>query len=107
MATDVLPAIAGLERIILELSNGLRRYVKKDDASEMYIQRQNELILELTKLYNRLLGLKYLETWEELENRIEKLEIVDPQLNAHTIVIHTKPGNKYNYSFIEINPFQS
>ena len=41
------------------------------------------------------------------QNRIEKLEIIDPQLNAHTIVLHTKPGNKYNYSFIEINPFQS
>ncbi|MBI5538936.1 MAG: hypothetical protein HY951_02685 [Bacteroidia bacterium] len=106
MATDVLPAIAGLERIILELSNGLRRYVQKEGASDIYIQKQNELILELTNLYNRLSGLKYLETWESLERRIERLELIDPQLTAHTIVLHTKPSKGYNYSFIEINPFR-
>ena len=107
MATDVLPAIAGLERIILELSNGLRHYVMKEKTNDLYIQKQNELIFELTNLYNRLCNMKYLETWEDIERRMEKLEAIDPQLNAHTIVLHTKPGNKYNYSFIELNPFQS
>jgi hypothetical protein len=106
MATEVLPAIAGLERIIVDLSNGLRRYVQKEGASEIYIQKQNELILDLTNLYNRLSGLKYLETWESIEKRIEKLEVMDPHLNAHTIVLHTKPGKNYNYSFIDINPFK-
>lgn len=107
MSTEVLPVMAGLEKVILELSNGLRRYVMKNNANELYIQKQNELIFDLTTLYNKLSYLKYIEVWEELEKRMEKLEGIDPQLNAHTIVLHTKPGNKHNYSFIEINPFQS
>jgi len=46
MATDVLPAIAGLERIILELSNGLRSYVAniqrwtKNATENLYQMRQ-------------------------------------------------------------------
>lgn len=106
MTTDIYPAIAGLEHVIIELSNGLKRYVKKEGANDNYIQKQNELIFELTNLYNKLLSLKYLETWESIEKKIEEFENKDPQLNAHTIVIHTKPGNNFNYSYIEINPFQ-
>lgn len=107
METKVFHAVAGLERIITELALGLQKYAQKEGANEMYVRKQNELIMDLTQLYNKLSGLKYLELWADIENRIERLEEIDPQLNAHTIVIHTKQANKYNYSFIEINPFLS
>jgi hypothetical protein len=107
MTPDVLTALSGLERIIINLSEGLRMYAKKDNASEIFVQKQNELILELTNLYNRLAGLKYLEIWEDIEIRMNQLESLDPELSAHTIVLHTKPSNNCNYSFIEINPFKS
>lgn len=107
MDNNALSSLAGLERIIIGLAQGLQKYAQKECANEMYVRKQNELILDLTKLYNQLSGLKYLELWVDIEDRIERLEKFDPELNAHTIVIHTKPSNRNNYSFIEINPFTS
>jgi len=106
MTTDVLSSLAGLERIINQMASDLMRYVHRENASELYVQKQNEIILELTNLFNKLSSMRYLELWTDIENRIEYLEKVDPELNAHTIVIHTKPSNNCNYSFIEFNPFK-
>lgn len=107
METKLLTAVAGLDRIIADLSNSLKKYVQKKGASELYVQKQNELIRDLICLYNQLSELKFLQLWVEIETRIKNLEEQDPELNAHTIIIHTRPGNQHNYSFIEINPFQS
>lgn len=106
MNNIALTATYGLEKIITELTNDLKRYVLKEGANERYIKKQNEILFELTDLYNQLYHFRYLEFWEEAESRMRKLEELDPGLNAHTIVIHIKPGKGNNYSFIEINPFR-
>jgi len=96
--------LAELENIILKLRDELKRYVLKPDASELFIEKQNQLISDLCNIYNSFEQMRCYELWMDIERRIDALEKKDPQLNAHVIIIHTKPAGS-NYSYIDINPF--
>ena len=106
MVPDSNTFVARLENLVIRMLQDLQRYAQKEGASEIYVKKQNEIILELVGISNSLSSLKYLELWLDLEARMQALEEYDPNVNAHTILLHTRPAAKYNYSYININPFR-
>jgi hypothetical protein len=106
MLGSFLNGMSRLERVIEALKKDLVRYSEKPDASEQYIKKQNDMITALVASFNDLDSMRYYETWEIVEDEMYKLEKIDPELNAHNILLQTRPG-KTIHSRIVINPFKN
>ena len=95
-----------LEKVIEDLRKDLMAYSEKPGASEKFMNKQNAIIKNLVESFNDLETLRFYETWELIEQEMAALERIDPELNAHTILIQTRPG-KTKCSRIVINPFEN
>ncbi|MEI6764632.1 MAG: hypothetical protein WCM76_03260 [Bacteroidota bacterium] len=106
MPGSYIMGMARLEKVIEALRKDLVRYSEKPNANDTFIDKQNTLIAELVTAFNDLDSLHFFETWQDIETQIRQLENIDPELNAHNIMLHLKPGSVTKYSRIIINPFE-
>jgi len=95
---------ASLEFIIQGLVKDLERYALRENANQLYINKQNQLIKKLVGVYNSINSIKNLEAWERIECEMQRLEQMDRQLTGHFIFLHCRPKGQ-NFSQIIYNPF--
>ncbi len=105
MPGSFIIGMSRLEKVIEDLRRDLERYSQKPDANDKFIQMQNQVISNLVIAFNDLDTLQYAEVWESIEDTIDRIERIDPELNAHNILIQTRPGT-LKCSRIAINPFE-
>lgn len=104
MKTKLSISLTRLKEIVTKLSEELRWYAQKADANPRFVEKQNALIQDLCAIHNDLDCLNNFDLWSDIEERMKSLEELDPQIDAHCILIHVKPGEARNQSFIEIKP---
>lgn len=95
-------SLTRLEEIIAKLSEELQRYAQKEDANPLFVDKQNQLIIDLCNIHNDLDCLDLFDMWADIEQKMKELEKLDPQIDSHCIMIHLKPGPVCNNSYIEI-----
>lgn len=76
-----------LDEIIENLKNKLRDYARKPNASQSYIDNQNELIMGLVETYNSIESLQRFDTWILIEAIIKELSAQDNELTSVIIKI--------------------
>jgi hypothetical protein len=98
-----------LESIIQNLIKDLENYAQRENANQIYINKQNLLIKNLVLVYNSDENnsndtLVHYDAWREIETAMSKLEQKDTQISGHTIHVRTRQkGN--NFTIININSF--
>lgn len=97
-------SITSLEGIIHGLIRDLEKYAQRENANQLYIDKQNVLIKNLVGIHNTINSIKFLEVWQNIEAEMQRLEKLDNQLNGHSIYLHCRP-NGHNFSRITYNPF--
>lgn len=97
-------SITSLEGIIQGLIRDLEKYAQRENANQLYIDKQNVLIKNLVGIHNTINSIKFLEVWQNIEAEMQRLEKLDNQLNGHSIYLHCRP-NGHNFSRITYNPF--
>lgn len=97
-------SITSLEGIIKGLIKDLEKYVQRENANQLYIDKQNSLIKNLVGIHNTINSIKFLEAWQNIDREMQRLEKLDNQLNGHSIYLHCRP-NGHNFSRITYNPF--
>ena len=95
---------SSLESIIEGLVKDLERYALRENANQLYINKQNQLIKKLVAIYNSINSIKNLDAWEKIEAEMQRLEQMDRQLTGHFIFLHCRPKGQ-NFSRIIYNPF--
>lgn len=83
-----------LESLIQELKLKLALYAQKDNANEIYIHKQNQLILNLVEVYNEIPVLQYVDVWKQIETEIEDVLNRDSELSG--VCIRLKFNDKSN-----------
>jgi hypothetical protein len=97
-------SITSLESIIQGLIKDLEKYAQRENANQLYIDKQNSLIKNLVGIHNTINSIKFLEAWQNIDKEMQRLEKIDAQLNGHSIYLHCRP-NGHNFSRITYNPF--
>lgn len=97
-------SITSLEGIIQGLIRDLEKYAQRENANQLYIDKQNNLIKNLVGIHNTINSIRFLEVWQNIEAEMQRLEKLDNQLNGHSIYLHCRP-NGHNFSRITYNPF--
>ena len=97
-------SITSLEGIIHGLIRDLEKYAQRENANQLYIDKQNVLIKNLVGIHNTINSIRFLEVWQNIEAEMQRLEKLDNQLNGHSIYLHCRP-NGHNFSRITYNPF--
>ena len=97
-------SITSLEGIIHGLIRDLEKYAQRENANQLYIDKQNVLIKNLVGIHNTINSIRFLEVWQNIEAEMQRLEKLDTQLNGHSIYLHCRP-NGHNFSRITYNPF--
>lgn len=97
-------SITSLEGIIHGLIKDLEKYAQRENANQLYIDKQNVLIKNLVEIHNTINSIRFLEVWQNIEAEMQRLEKLDNQLNGHSIYLHCRP-NGHNFSRITYNPF--
>ncbi len=97
-------SITSLEGIIKGLIKDLEKYAQRENANQLYIDKQNSLIKNLVGIHNTINSIKFLEAWQNIDREMQRLEKLDNQLNGHSIYLHCRP-NGHNFSRITYNPF--
>lgn len=97
-------SITSLEGIIQGLIKDLEKYAQRENANQLYIDKQNSLIKNLVGIHNTINSIRFLEVWQNIDKEMQRLEKLDNQLNGHSIYLHCRP-NGHNFSRITYNPF--
>lgn len=97
-------SITSLEGIIQSLIKDLEKYAQRENANQLYIDKQNVLIKNLVRIHNTINSIRFLEAWQNIDKEMQRLEKLDNQLNGHSIYLHCRP-NGHNFSRITYNPF--
>ena len=97
-------SITPLESIIQGLIKDLEKYAQRENANQLYIDKQNSLIKNLVGILNTINSIRFLEAWQNIDKEMQRLEKLDNQLNGHSIYLHCRP-NGHNFSRITYNPF--
>ena len=97
-------SISSLESIIQGLIKDLEKYAQRENANQIYIDKQNVLIKNLVGIHNTINSIRFLEAWQNIDKEMQRLEKIDAQLNGHSIYLHFRP-NGHNFSRITYNPF--
>ena len=97
-------SISSLEVIIQGLIKDLEKYAQRENANQIYIDKQNILIKNLVEIHNTINSIRFLEVWQYIDKEMQRLEKLDNQLNGHSIYLHCRP-NGHNFSRITYNPF--
>lgn len=82
-------SIICFEKIIDALENDLGSYARRPDAKESYIKGQNNLIKQLTEVFNGLF-IPNPDIWVALNNQMETLRKIDPHLGGFRIELIEK-----------------
>jgi hypothetical protein len=93
-----------LESIIQNLVKELESYARKENANQIYINKQNVLIEDLIRVYN-CNDLIHFDSWLQVENVMSNVEQQDKEISGHVIQIRTRQAGN-NFTKININPFQ-
>jgi hypothetical protein len=93
-----------LDKSIDTIHSDLMKYAQLPDASEFFIQKQNNLLKNLRAAYNYFEQVRYFDSWIEIEKTMKELERRDSELYAHQITFYIKPAGNY-FSRITFNPF--
>lgn len=97
-------SITSLESIIQGLIKDLEKYAQRENANQLYIDKQNSLIKNLVEIHNTINSIRFLKAWQNIDKEMQRLEKLDNQLNGHSIYLHCRP-NGHNFSRITYNPF--
>ena len=97
-------SVTSLESIIQGLIKDLEKYAQRENANQLYIDKQNVLIKNLVEIHNTINSIRFLEAWQNIDKEMQRLEKLDNQLNGHSIYLHCRP-NGHNFSRITYNPF--
>jgi predicted methyltransferase len=97
-------SISSLEGIIKDLIENLEKYAQRENANQLYIDKQNLLIENLISIHESINSIKFLEAWQSIDKEMQRLEKLDKQLTGHSIYLHCRP-NGHNFSRIIYNPF--
>lgn len=97
-------SITSFEGIIQGLIKDLEKYAQRENANQIYIDKQNVLIKNLVGIHNTINSIRFLEAWQNIDAEMQRLEKIDTQLNGHSIYLHCRP-NGHNFSRITYNPF--
>lgn len=76
-------SITSLEGIIQSLINDLEKYAQRENANQLYIDKQNVLIKNLVGIHNTINSIRFLEVWQNIEAEMQRLEKLDNQLKGH------------------------
>lgn len=97
-------SITSFEGIIQGLIKDLEKYAQRENANQLYIDKQNILIKNLVEIHNTINSIRFLEVWQNIDKEMQRLEKLDNQLNGHSIYLHCRP-NGHNFSRITYNQF--
>lgn len=99
-------SINSFESIIQGLIKDLEKYAKRENANQLYIDKQNILIKNLIGIHNTINSIRFLELWQNIDEEMQRLEELDKQLSGHSIHLQCRPTGQ-NFSRITYNPFKS
>jgi predicted methyltransferase len=97
--------ITSFESIIQGLIKDLEKYAKRENANQLYIDKQNILIRNLIGIHNTINSIRFLELWQNIDTEMQRLEELDKQLSGHSIHLQCRPTG-HNFSRITYNPFK-
>ncbi|MGZ4053668.1 MAG: hypothetical protein ACXVPU_04675 [Bacteroidia bacterium] len=97
-------SVVSLENIIQGLIKDLEKYAQRENANQLYIDKQNLLIKNLIAIHSTIHSIKSLEVWQNLDAEMQRLEKLDQDLCGHSIHFRCK-ANGHNFSKIIYNPF--
>ena len=83
--------LSALEQIIIGRRKQLETYAQKENASDFYINRENQLIQSLTEIYNEFSLLKHQDLWIRIETNWTNLENSDANFSGIQIQLRTHP----------------
>lgn len=82
-----------LQKIIQERTISLEKYVQKENANDFFIKKENQLLANLTQIYNRQSSqLVHYELWKELEKMWKTYEKEDSQFCGITFSLRVQPS---------------
>jgi hypothetical protein len=86
-----------LQQIILERTESLRQYALKPKANDFYIDKENDLLEQLTQIYEGLgSSLTHYALWEEVEEAWNTYQNSDIDFSGFILEVRVKPfGNLY------------
>ncbi len=102
---NIQRSVTSLESLIQGLIKDLEKYAKRENANQLYIDKQNILIKNLIGIHNSINSIRFLELWQNIDTEMQRLEKLDAQLSGHSIYLHYRP-NGHNFSRITYNPFK-
>jgi len=81
-----------LSSIINDLENDLLKYTKKGSPNEGIVRMREDLIRQLSEVYDGYKHLKLIEVFEQIQYDIDKALDKDPELRGVVIVLPLRPG---------------
>ena len=79
-----------LDNYISDKNNGLKKYVKKENPNQFFIDKENSDLALLTEIFNcfqQIVDLPKFPILFEIGNTMESLEKIDSDLSGHMIII--------------------
>jgi hypothetical protein len=95
-----------LQSVIERRRTALNDYVAKPNASNFFIQKENDFIAELIEIHNHfesILNLKFQTYWIQIESEIERLMKIDTEIGYANIMLILNEKNSGIY--LNINPY--
>jgi hypothetical protein len=88
-----MTATLQLQQIILERTSELEKYALKPNASEFYLNRENDLLEQLSQISDGLgNSLVHLALWQEVEEAWNTYQNLDVDFSGFTLEIKVKSG---------------
>lgn len=91
-----------LQQIILERTEALHQYALRPKANDFYINKENDLLEQLTQIYDSLgNSLTHYALWEEVEEAWNTFQNSDIDFSGFILEVKVKPfGTPY---FLPLN----
>ena len=86
-----------LKNLIEELIKNLRKYAESKNPNPSTVQHKNELIIELTRIYNSLPKSKYSDTFQHIKSELDLIISKHPEIKGVIVIIPLK-NTQYDFS---------